>query len=73
MAVTKITEKTVADSLKDSAHVLVTQQESVNGVMTESLRRVPINMMKAKVNDKIGLSVVDGKLCMTYEDSGDDD
>ena len=68
MAVTKITEKTVADTLKDSAHFLVTQQETIGGTPTETLRRVPINMMYQRVNQQLCLSIVDGKLCQTYDD-----
>lgn len=46
MAVTKITEKTVATSVKDAAHILVTQPENVDGATVESLRRAPLNMLK---------------------------
>lgn len=46
MAVTKITEKTVASALKDGAHFLVTQPETVDGSPTEALRRVPISMVR---------------------------
>lgn len=38
----KITEKEVADLLKDEAHVLVTQPETVNEQETEALRRMPL-------------------------------
>lgn len=67
MAVTRITEKTIATELKDGANILVTQQELVNGSVTESLRRVPINLLHERVSDKLGLSIVDGELCITYD------
>ena len=67
MAVTKITEKTVATSLKDAAHVLVTQPENIDGSMVESLRRVPMNMIKESISNELGLCVVDGMLCVAFD------
>lgn len=40
MAGQKITQKPIADALKDDAYVLVTQTETVEGEQVESLRRV---------------------------------
>ena len=40
MAGQKITQKPIADALKDDAYVLVTQKEAVDGEQVESLRRV---------------------------------
>lgn len=46
MAVAKITEKTVASELKGSAHFLVTQPETIDGASVETLRRVPLSMVR---------------------------
>ena len=67
MSVTRITEKDVATHLRDSANFLVTQPESVNGSMVESLRRVPADLVKKMIMDELGLSVVDGMLCVSFD------
>ena len=45
MAVNKITEKPVAEELKNSAHILITQPELVDGVSVETLRRLPVSLL----------------------------
>lgn len=54
MAVSKITEKEIADNIRDSAYVLITQPELTDeGTEVESLRRVPIDMLFADINNEI--------------------
>ena len=50
MALPKITEKPVSQSLAD-LHVLVTQQVTENGVTKEAVRRVPLSVFLAEVFD----------------------
>ena len=45
MAVNKITEVTSANTLKDEASILVTQQETVGGQNVEALRRVTLDKL----------------------------
>ncbi len=47
MAFNKITEKTIAESLRDDTYVLVTQTEEINGTEVHSLRRIPIQKFGA--------------------------
>ena len=49
MGINKITEKVETNRLKDGAYVLITQTETVNGVETESLRRIPFNNFAASL------------------------
>ena len=64
------------------SYVLVTQKElpsdyiitgdeeegELDAMKVESVRRVPTEQMIGLVLESLGLSVVDGKLCITYED-----
>lgn len=54
MARSKITEKEVADTLLENAHVLVTQpEEDADGNEVESLRRVPLDVFFSGINAEI--------------------
>lgn len=65
MAVVKITEKTVADSVDAGAYILITQEEEVGGEPVEALRRAALE----DVLNAYGLSVnSDGKLCALIEE-----
>ena len=77
----KLTEKQPGTATMDS-YVLVTQKElpsdyiitgdeeegELDAMKVESVRRVPTEQMIGLVLESLGLSVVDGKLCITYED-----
>ena len=45
MAIRKITEQATSQTIQEDAYVLVTQQETVEGVAIEVLRRVPIDVL----------------------------
>lgn len=52
MSLQKITEKEAAQVLKESAHVLVTQQETdSDGNLVESLRRIPLDVFFSELYD----------------------
>lgn len=53
MAGQKITQKPIADALKDDAYVLVTQTETVDGKEVEVLRRVPRHMVSLAAEEKL--------------------
>lgn len=53
MAGQKITQKPIADALKDDAYVLVTQTETVDGKEVEALRRVPRHMVSLAAEEKL--------------------
>lgn len=50
MATNKITEKTVASSVKSGAYVLITQQETVNNEDVEALRRASLEALSAALS-----------------------
>ena len=49
MAISKITEKTVAESIKEGAHVLITQPETVDGQSVETLERATLEDIKGVI------------------------
>ena len=53
MAGQKITQKPIADALKDDAYFLVTQTETVDGKEAEALRRVPRHMVSLAAEEKL--------------------
>lgn len=61
--VNRITQKAEAESVSTEAHVLITQQEDIAGVPTESLRRAHMGTFVDAVLAVTGLAIVDGKLC----------
>lgn len=60
MAVNKITEKTVAQSIKESAHMLITQPETVGGQSVETLERATLEDIKGAVTGELK-SALDAK------------
>lgn len=63
MQFNRITQKAEADEVSIEAHVLITQQENVGGIPTESLRRASMNIFVDAILEVIGFAVADGKLC----------
>ena len=53
MSVNKITKKTVAQSIKESAHVLITQPETVGGQSVETLERATLGDIKEAVTGEL--------------------
>lgn len=52
MATTKITEKQTTNNVKNAASVLVTQEETINGVTKEALRRASLDAIVAALRSK---------------------
>jgi len=55
----KITEKEVAELLRDEAHILVTQTETVDGKEMEALRRMPLQKFRDKVVEDLPIEVTE--------------
>lgn len=53
MAGQKLTEKTVTTTLKDEAHVVITQKETVSGAEVESVRRIPVTDFAEKTQSEL--------------------
>ena len=59
MSVNKITEKIVAQSIKESAHVLITQPETVGGQSMETLERATLEDIKEAVTGELKSAVAE--------------